>query len=85
MAAAPLLLQGLSEADRVRLAQRLDQVEDDVERLAEAWRLGARVAVNNARGLRICRLCGCHEHHACGPAPCFWVEADLCSACDGAS
>lgn len=30
-----------------------------------------------------CRVCGCTEHHACATphGSCFWIEADLCSAC----
>lgn len=36
---------------------------------------------------RACRVCGCREHSAC-PDPrspsgtCWWVEWDLCSACE---
>lgn len=30
---------------------------------------------------RTCRVCGCTEFNACQP-PCWWVEDDLCSACD---
>lgn len=30
--------------------------------------------------VRRCRICGCTEDAACSP-PCWWVEADLCSAC----
>lgn len=29
-----------------------------------------------------CRVCGCTDEHAC-PDGCYWVEEDLCSACDG--
>jgi hypothetical protein len=30
-----------------------------------------------------CRVCGCTEDHACltEEGPCYWVEDDLCSAC----
>jgi len=30
-----------------------------------------------------CRICGCDDDHACMTenGPCYWVEADLCSAC----
>jgi hypothetical protein len=33
---------------------------------------------------RSCRGCGCTDARACRTplGPCFWVEADLCSACD---
>jgi hypothetical protein len=30
-----------------------------------------------------CRVCGCADDRACEQG-CWWVEADLCSACDGA-
>lgn len=29
---------------------------------------------------RRCRTCGCTDNNACYP-PCWWVEAELCSAC----
>ena len=29
---------------------------------------------------RACRMCGCTENNACWP-PCWWIGADLCSAC----
>jgi len=28
-----------------------------------------------------CRVCGCTDDHAC-PGGCYWVEPDLCSACN---
>ncbi len=28
-----------------------------------------------------CRVCGCTQNRAC-PEGCWWVEEDLCSACD---
>jgi hypothetical protein len=31
--------------------------------------------------LRVCRVCGCSEFNACW-AGCYWVEKDLCSACE---
>lgn len=30
--------------------------------------------------IRKCRVCGCHDQQAC-PGGCWWVGADLCSAC----
>lgn len=32
---------------------------------------------------RKCRECGCDDRHACidQGMPCYWVSADLCSAC----
>lgn len=30
---------------------------------------------------RHCRVCGCTDDRACRPHGCYWVEADLCSAC----
>jgi hypothetical protein len=36
---------------------------------------------------RVCRVCGCRDDRACRDAtteePCYWVAADLCSACVG--
>lgn len=34
-----------------------------------------------------CRLCGCTETTACltEAGPCWWVEPDLCSACEPAA
>jgi hypothetical protein len=29
-----------------------------------------------------CRVCGCTEMNAC-PGGCYWIEPDLCSACEG--
>lgn len=29
-----------------------------------------------------CRVCGCTDEEACFP-PCWWVEPNLCSACNG--
>lgn len=38
-----------------------------------------------ASGVRACRVCGCTEFDACwdekAGTPCYWVAADLCSAC----
>lgn len=31
---------------------------------------------------RTCRVCGCTWDNAC-PGGCYWVEFDLCSACEG--
>lgn len=42
----------------------------------EAQALMAKTASN----IRHCRVCGCNDFHAC-PQGCFWVEQDLCSAC----
>lgn len=42
----------------------------------EAQALMAKTAGN----IRHCRVCGCNDFHAC-PQGCFWVEHDLCSAC----
>lgn len=33
--------------------------------------------------IRRCRVCGCDDEHAC-PGGCWWVEDDLCSACQPA-
>lgn len=34
----------------------------------------------NAMPVQKCRVCGCTDFNAC-PGGCWWVEADLCSAC----
>jgi hypothetical protein len=33
--------------------------------------------------MRTCRVCGCTDDNACVglDGPCYWIEADLCSAC----
>jgi len=41
-------------------------------------------------GSRRCRVCGCTDEDCSGciertGEPCHWVEADLCSACEGKS
>lgn len=65
----------------------------DIELNALAWsfRFDLVVLGGLARGIisRLCRVCGCSEYDACieqisvrASAPCAWVEADLCSACD---
>jgi len=30
---------------------------------------------------QVCRICGCTNEHPCDGG-CYWVEEDLCSACD---
>jgi hypothetical protein len=42
---------------------------------------GGRAAIAEAMAYRHCRVCGCTETTACHPPPCWWVENDLCSAC----
>lgn len=84
--AAEILLHGLAPEDAGRLAARLNAdtplaEEASAEVLATAWILGATAMANAARGRRICRICGCHESHAC-EGGCSWAEPDLCSACD---
>lgn len=73
-----------------------DQPPEGLEnRLAEALRLcnqGApatadrdTLAAHLAEVFRFCRVCGCSEDDACETeaGPCWWSEADLCSACAG--
>jgi len=31
---------------------------------------------------QVCRICGCTNEHPCDGG-CYWVEEDLCSACEG--
>lgn len=47
-----------------------------------AWMMGARVALNTAKLLCPCRVCGCHETDACERG-CGWAEPGLCTACAG--
>lgn len=75
--------QALVDADAQLLTVRLFGSGKDAppaHLVAEAWRLGAAVAVAPA-GRRICRICGCWELNACA-AGCWWVAEDLCSQCD---
>lgn len=51
---------------------RVDTFEDCLSILAE-W---------CAEGEPACRVCGCTDDRAC-EGGCWWVEADLCSACVG--
>lgn len=77
------LLGGLPDDDAARLTAKVGRDDPGLDDLvARAWLMGARVAINQARGLRTCRVCGCHDTHAC-PEGCAWVGPDLCSACEG--
>lgn len=68
--------------------KREDRVAETVMRIEFLKMEGVRVEqelaelVDNARerGLQVCRSCSCTELTACDP-PCWWVEPDLCSAC----
>lgn len=40
-----------------------------------------RVAAPMTLGIRVCRACGCTDMSACDDG-CYWVEDDLCSACE---
>jgi hypothetical protein len=33
------------------------------------------------KSVRKCKVCGCTQNNAC-PGGCYWVEDDLCSACN---
>ncbi len=65
---------GVAELRR-RVAERPNITCEEIPALAPA---GATTA-----GPRACRLCGCTDDRACmtEAGPCWWVEADLCSAC----
>jgi hypothetical protein len=77
-----VVAMGLAPQDADRLALRVTADAEDVAgAIAEAWRLGARMAMNAARGFHVCRICGCWELEAC-EGGCWWVEPDRCSACD---
>jgi len=45
---------------------------------------GTLVEFARHAGVRRCRKCGCTDERACitREGPCYWVAADLCSACD---
>lgn len=42
----------------------------------------AKAAAPAEARVRTCRECGCTEARAC-PGGCYWIERDLCSACEG--
>jgi hypothetical protein len=46
-----------------------------------------RVHVSRRPAVRTCRVCGCTDNRACVDAAtgdaCYWVDKDLCSACEG--
>lgn len=79
----------LLEPDQAALARRLlteVRVGPDSPHFAEglvgmAFLHGRAHALARVTGLRFCRVCGCTDDAACQPGSCFWVEADLCSAC----
>lgn len=88
------LVEGLTEADAVRLRDRayreakrataglgLAPLIGEVDLIQGAWAMGALAMRNAMLGRHICRICGCWELQACPPT-CSWVEIDLCSACD---
>lgn len=76
-------LLAFKDGDETLLFARLDgEYDGDVPAmLAAAWSLGAKVVVNMSAGRHVCRVCGCWELAACEDG-CWWVEDDLCSACD---
>jgi hypothetical protein len=45
----------------------------------KAQQTGKRAPVDTSTW--VCRICGCDDNHAC-PGGCWWVEKDLCSACE---
>jgi hypothetical protein len=47
--------------------------------LADIWPY-PKPRPGSAREVRACRVCGCTDERACAGG-CYWVEADLCSAC----
>lgn len=63
----------ISNADRECMIQALRETADRLE--------------NNQDGTRTCRVCGCTDDDCSGciertGVPCYWVENDLCSACN---
>jgi hypothetical protein len=53
---------------------------DYLDRLGERLAAGVGEWPTPEPPERACRVCGCTEDHACDFG-CWWVEADLCSAC----
>lgn len=54
--------------------------------LPEGWKerkyeQGSFFGCPDCKDLAVCRKCGCTDNNAC-PDGCFWVEEDLCSACE---
>lgn len=52
-------------------------------RQARADKRGRRAL--EARGIRVCRSCGCTENNACVDDhdwPCSWIDVDRCSTCE---
>jgi len=47
------------------------RVEKDLRTITE---------IERPESIKACRVCGCTQERAC-PGGCYWVEADLCSAC----
>lgn len=54
-----------------------DDIEYDVDQAPDAV-----ADVEYEYKARMCRVCGCTDQDGC-PGGCWWVEADLCSACQG--
>ncbi|MDD4566090.1 MAG: hypothetical protein PHE79_11530 [Eubacteriales bacterium] len=85
--------------DREAAYQAIIKTLEDYSRLRKAFALACRILADstgaNDRGKdiratlleaaesdQICRVCGCTQDNAC-PGGCYWVEEDLCSACEG--
>jgi hypothetical protein len=45
------------------------------------YKKGRHIICEECQDVQTCRICGCSEYTPCHGG-CYWVEEDLCSACD---
>jgi hypothetical protein len=55
--------------------------------LPEGWKQikyeqGSFFGCPDCQDVQLCRVCGCSQEAPCDDG-CYWVEGDLCSACEG--
>jgi hypothetical protein len=70
---------GTTVANNLALGVRIVTMRDGRQYEAPLEEVQAALDAEEA-AVRRCRGCGCTDDNACLP-PCWWVEADLCSAC----
>ena len=58
-------------------------LRSEAESMGRKSPLARRLLAGGLPTIRRCRECGCTDFNACrtDTGPCWWVEADLCSAC----
>ncbi len=76
--AARVSLGAMCKAWRTLQGLRLTKAEVEAE--IERHETAQQECIDALDGVRKCRVCGCTDDHAC-PSGCWWVEANLCSAC----